>query len=79
MLRRTKSGSRLQEAASSSMGSRLQMCIRDSPVFVADLVRNVALKTQSHSAFSWYRVEAENFESIPNHQAYAVIERDLRS
>ena len=35
--------------------------------------------TTSHSAFSWYRVEAENFESIHNHQAYAVIERDLRS
>lgn len=51
----------------------------ETPVFVEDLVRNVALKTQSHSAFSWYRVEAENFESIHNHQAYAVIERDLRS
>ena len=51
----------------------------ENPVFVEDLVRNVALKTQSHSAFSWYRVEAENFESIHNHQAYAVIERDLRS
>ncbi len=49
----------------------------ENPVFVEDLVRNVALKTEQHSAFSWYRVEAENFESIHNHQAYAVIEREL--
>jgi GTP cyclohydrolase I len=49
----------------------------DNPVFVEDLVRNVAMKTEQHSAFSWYRVEAENFESIHNHQAYAMIERDL--
>ena len=49
----------------------------ENPVFVEDLVRNVAMKTEQHSAFSWYRVEAENFESIHNHQAYAVIERVL--
>lgn len=49
----------------------------ENPVFVEDLVRNVAMKTEQHSAFSWYRVEAENFESIHNHQAYAVIERNL--
>ncbi|NBT24590.1 hypothetical protein EBT11_08125, partial [bacterium] len=24
---------------------------------------------------NWYRVEAENFESIHNHSAYAMIER----
>lgn len=51
----------------------------ENPVFVEDLVRNVAIKTEQHSAFSWYRVEAENFESIHNHQAYAVIERDLKN
>ncbi len=49
----------------------------ETPVFVEDLVRNVAMKTEQHTAFSWYRVEAENFESIHNHQAYAVIERYL--
>lgn len=49
----------------------------ENPVFVEDLVRNVAMKTEQHTAFSWYRVEAENFESIHNHQAYAVIERHL--
>lgn len=50
----------------------------DNPVFVEDLVRNIASKTEQHSAVCWYRVEAENYESIHNHQAYAVIERDLR-
>lgn len=49
----------------------------DNPVFVEDLVRNVALKTEDSKAFSWYKVEAENAESIHNHQAYAVIERNL--
>lgn len=49
----------------------------DHPVFVEDLVRNVALKTEKTKAFSWYRVEAENAESIHNHEAYAIIERDL--
>ncbi len=49
----------------------------EHPVFVEDLVRNIAIKTESHSAFRWYKVEAENFESIHNHQAYAQIERDL--
>ncbi len=47
------------------------------PVFVEDLVRNVAVATERYNAFSWYRVEAENFESIHNHNAYAMIERDL--
>lgn len=49
----------------------------ENPVFVEDLVRNVAAKTENSSAFSWYRVEAENFESIHNHQAYAIVERNL--
>jgi len=41
------------------------------PVFVEDLVRNVALKTGTRRGVSWYKVEAENFESIHNHNAYA--------
>ena len=49
----------------------------DHPVFVEDLVRNVAVATEGYKAFKWYRVEAENFESIHNHNAYAMIERDL--
>jgi GTP cyclohydrolase IB len=47
----------------------------DNPVFVEDLVRNVALKLNAHSDITWYKVEAENFESIHNHNAYACIEK----
>jgi GTP cyclohydrolase I len=46
-----------------------------NPVFVEDLVRNVAEKCEGDSNISWYRVEAENFESIHNHNAYALIEK----
>jgi len=47
----------------------------ENPVFVEDLVRNVALRLNAHSDVMWYRVEAENFESIHNHNAYACIEK----
>jgi GTP cyclohydrolase I len=47
----------------------------ENPVFVEDLVRNVALKLNAHGDVTWYRVEAENFESIHNHNAYACIEK----
>jgi GTP cyclohydrolase I len=47
----------------------------ENPVFVEDLVRNVALKLNAHPEVTWYKVEAENFESIHNHNAYASIEK----
>jgi GTP cyclohydrolase I len=47
----------------------------DRPVFVEDLVRNVAAASNEQDNILWYRVEAENFESIHNHNAYAVIEK----
>ncbi|MBN8709060.1 MAG: GTP cyclohydrolase I FolE2 [Verrucomicrobia bacterium] len=47
----------------------------DNPVFVEDLVRNVASRCESDANIRWYRVEAENFESIHNHNAYALIEK----
>ena len=47
----------------------------ENPVFVKDLVRNVALRLNADSRVSWYKVEAENFESIHNHNAYACIEK----
>jgi GTP cyclohydrolase I len=47
----------------------------DNPVFVEDLVRNVAVKLNAHPDVTWYRVEAENQESIHNHNAYACIEK----
>ena len=47
----------------------------ENPVFVEDLVRNVALKLNVHPDVTWYKVEAENYESIHNHNAYASIEK----
>jgi GTP cyclohydrolase I len=49
----------------------------DTPVFVEDLVRNLAQRAGAHPEITWFRIEAENFESIHNHQAFAVIERDV--
>ncbi len=46
-----------------------------NPVFVEDLVREVALRLNAHPQVTWYKVEAENFESIHNHNAYACIEK----
>jgi len=46
-----------------------------NPVFVEDLVRNVAARSDREPNIKWYRVEAENFESIHNHNAYAVVEK----
>jgi GTP cyclohydrolase I len=47
----------------------------DNPVFVEDLVRNVAERAEREADITWYCVEAENFESIHNHNAYARIEK----
>jgi GTP cyclohydrolase I len=47
----------------------------ENPVFVEDLVRNVALRLNAHPEVTWYKVEAENHESIHNHNAYACIEK----
>jgi GTP cyclohydrolase I len=46
----------------------------ENPVFVEDLVRNVVMKLKEIRNITWYSVEAENFESIHNHNAYAHIE-----
>lgn len=50
----------------------------ENPVFVEDLVRNIAVRSDREPDIAWYRVEAENFESIHNHSAYACIERTNR-
>ena len=50
----------------------------EHPVFVEDLVRNIAAISNKEPNITWYRVEAENFESIHNHNAYALIERKKR-
>lgn len=46
----------------------------DNPCFVEDIVRQTALALKSFppkSPFKWFCVEAENYESIHNHNAYA--------
>lgn len=46
----------------------------ENPKFVEDLVRDVAARIGAQDGVTRYRVEAENFESIHNHSAYAVVE-----
>lgn len=45
----------------------------DNPKFVEDLVRDVADVLRAQTGVSAFTVEAENFESIHNHSAYAYI------
>ena len=51
----------------------------DNPKFVEDMVRDVAALLNLDERVSAYVVESENFESIHNHSAYALIERDNRA
>ena len=46
----------------------------DNPKFVEDLVRDVAVQVKAVQGVTRFRVSAENFESIHNHSAYAVVE-----
>lgn len=50
----------------------------DNPKFVEDMVRDVAGVLNADPRIDAYVVESENFESIHNHSAYALIERDKR-
>lgn len=47
----------------------------DNPKFVEDLVRDIAGALDKATAIDGFRVECENFESIHNHSAYAMIDR----
>ena len=47
----------------------------DHPKFVEDMVRDVAGRLAGDTRIAAYVVEAENFESIHNHSAYARIEK----
>jgi GTP cyclohydrolase I len=51
----------------------------DNPKFVEDMVRDVAAMLNADTRITSYVVESENFESIHNHSAYALIERDKRA
>jgi GTP cyclohydrolase I len=46
----------------------------DNPVFVEDMVRNAAKQLVEDSRVVWFRVHAENDESIHNHNAFAELE-----
>jgi GTP cyclohydrolase I len=50
----------------------------DNPKFVEDMVRDIAAKLNGDERIEGYVVESENFESIHNHSAYAMIEKTNR-
>ncbi len=47
----------------------------DNPKFVEDMVRDIAHQLNIDERIQAYTVESENFESIHNHSAYALIEK----
>jgi GTP cyclohydrolase I len=47
----------------------------NNPMFVEDVVRNVAEELRKDSNITWFSVESENIESIHNHNAYAFVEK----
>jgi len=47
----------------------------DNPKFVEDIVRDLAIAMENEPRIKWYQVTSENFESIHNHNAYAVVEK----
>ena len=47
----------------------------DNPKFVEDMVRDIAHQLNIDNRILAYTVESENFESIHNHSAYALIEK----
>ena len=51
----------------------------DNPKFVEDLVRDVATALNQDRRIDGYVVESENFESIHNHSAYALIEKNAKA
>ncbi|UCC13702.1 MAG: GTP cyclohydrolase I FolE2 [Gammaproteobacteria bacterium] len=48
----------------------------ENPKFVEDIVRDIAVRLNADGRIRGYVVESENFESIHNHSAYALIEKD---
>jgi len=48
----------------------------DNPKFVEDMVRDIAASLNEDDRVRAYVLESENFESIHNHSAYALIEHD---
>ncbi len=51
-------------------------CAYNNPKFVEDIVRDIAAELNQDDRVAAYIVESENFESIHNHSAYAMIKSD---
>jgi len=51
----------------------------ENPKFVEDIVRDLALALDREDRITWYSINSENFESIHNHNAYALLTRDKRA
>ena len=51
----------------------------DNPKFVEDMVRDIASRLNGDDRITAYVVESENFESIHNHSAYALIEHNKQT
>ena len=49
----------------------------DNPKFVEDVVRDITLELMADPRIGSFSVESENYESIHNHNAYALIECDM--
>ncbi len=47
-----------------------------NPMFVEDVVRQVAQRALAHPDITWFSVGVESFESIHNHSAYAYLDAD---
>jgi len=47
----------------------------NNPMFVEDIVRDIAQKLNNDPNITWVAVESENLESIHNHNAYAYVEK----
>jgi GTP cyclohydrolase IB len=46
------------------------------PRFAEDIARDVAVALKKDERIIWFKVESENFESIHNHNAYAMVTRN---
>jgi len=51
----------------------------DHPVFVEDIVREIATRLQQDERIWWFLVEVENMESIHEHNAYASLTRERKN
>jgi GTP cyclohydrolase IB len=51
----------------------------DNPKFVEDLVRDIAARLNDETRIAGYQIESENFESIHNHSAYAMIRKNFEA